>query len=1445
MATAASGNASVGTVKIVIGDVKVIGVDGVARQAHVGDKVFAKETIQTNANAIVQVQLENGRTLDLGRDSKIALDDDVLNVGQSPTTAPAAVDADIAALQAQISAGADPSKVAEATAAGGAPGAGGNPDGSGGTAVTLDQANSTGLVTSGFNTAPAGIAFPEIQPQLLPVIGPVAPVASVSVQVTVGTVGVSTGEGGSGGGVIIIPPGTAIPAAGASAINIPEGSGGGTRPVSFLITLDQPASVDVTLTYTIVPGTGAFGASNPDDFSGAVVTGTVTIPAGSLGFIVTENIVQDNRIENNESFTIVLSNPIGVTIVNDTATVTIIDDDHAPVALADTATITTGQTTITGNVLPNDSDSDGDALVVNSSTPITLVSSLGTLVIQPNGSYSFTLSEAGITAAKALDADENIPVVFPNAYQVSDGVNPGNFANVTINISGQNEPPGIVTNSGDPEGANDVVNESALSTGSGGGTSVAAGTFMLSDPDGLDDIKSVTINGITIQIADLGNNNPIPGPNGTLTVTSYNPATGEATYTYQLTSRTTDVNQGESLETNVFTLTTSDGTVSSSPATITIVIADDTPLAANDGPVGVTEDGASSIGGNVLSNDAAGADAPAAFTAWAAGNAANIAALNTYGSLTLNADGSWSYVLDNSRAATQALTAASNLSYDLNYTMQDADGDPSPAKLSITVTGANDGSSVVTAQATGPDGTVLEHGLTSAPDTSETTTGSFTVSSTDGILNVVIGGTTYTLAQVQGFNGTQSVNTGEGILTLTGYSGTATSGTVSYRYTLSATIDNDSKAGATATEFDDSVVLTVNGLGGTTASDTLVIRIVDDIPTISVTANESSLTVDETVLATNASASFAGNFTPVFGADGAGAVSYTLGVNAGATGLVDTVTGLAVNLYVISGQVVGSTATLVGNVNLGNTVFTVSVNGSGVVTLDQMRAVVHPTTDPDEPKSLSADNLVTLTATITDGDGDTANAVLNIGQNITFKDDGPSFTIVNDGNDAGTAVSISAPNPAANTTYVGQFADWAYGADTSSGSYSVTGTGNVVVNTSSTGGVVLDLKDAGGNVVGKLTLNADGTDSLEVLHRSPDLVTDTLLTSDVTASGPSLIKTINSSITGLVITVTASDGDNIPNEAADEVNPSTRGWAVKNNVIEVNESITFSFNEKVERFSFVTDGFTGNPSGGDVGLTVRVFYDFAHTIFQDFTGIDSTDGGSVQVANLPGFGLSGAYTSFYGVNVLSDGDQAGGGGFRLNNVVVSKESSTPPPDLDYNFTLNIADKDGDVASQTFSVHLDGDTTTGGLVVEAIAGTSAADTLMGTIGNDVLIGGGGHDILTGDLGHDTFKFSGTPDANSSDTITDFTMGNAATANSDVLDLHDVLGGISAAVTAVNDDNTVQAGNYIHFTVVGMTATMLVDTTGNGGGQAVAQFAVVSGTNPSTLLADLLANDQMKV
>src|SRR5690606_35055322 len=148
-----------------------------------------------------------------------------------------------------------------------------------------------------------------------------------------------------------------------------------------------------------------------------------------------------------------------------------------------------------------------------------------------------------------------------------------------------------------------------------------------------------------------------------------------------------------------------------------------------------------------------------------------------------------------------------------------------------------------------------------------------------------------------------------------------------------------------------------------------------DAPTVTAGGAQPVLTVDETALGTDAQASFASVFTPVFGADGAAAANATttaLGINAGAPWLIDTATNDAVVLSVVGGVVDGRTAMS------DALVFTLSVAANGTVTLDQIRAVVHaPDSGADQPTGLVADNLITLTATVTDGDGDTAAATAN------------------------------------------------------------------------------------------------------------------------------------------------------------------------------------------------------------------------------------------------------------------------------------------------------------------------------------------------------------------------------------------------------------------------------------------------------------------------------------
>ena len=165
-----------------------------------------------------------------------------------------------------------------------------------------------------------------------------------------------------------------------------------------------------------------------------------------------------------------------------------------------------------------------------------------------------------------------------------------------------------------------------------------------------------------------------------------------------------------------------------------------------------------------------------------------------------------------------------------------------------------------------------------------------------------------------------------------------------------------------------------------------------------------TLTVDETSLATNASASFASAFTVAYGADGAGSTTYALAVANSASGLIDVATGEAIVLSTdASGNVVGKTATG------GVTVFTISVSSSGVVTLDQVRAIKHSdASNADDSVSLAA-NSITLTATATDKDGDTASQAINLGAGFVFKDDGPTVTA-----SANTSVTVTLDETARN-----------------------------------------------------------------------------------------------------------------------------------------------------------------------------------------------------------------------------------------------------------------------------------------------------------------------------------------------------------------------------------------------------------------------------------------------
>lgn len=189
---------------------------------------------------------------------------------------------------------------------------------------------------------------------------------------------------------------------------------------------------------------------------------------------------------------------------------------------------------------------------------------------------------------------------------------------------------------------------------------------------------------------------------------------------------------------------------------------------------------------------------------------------------------------------------------------------------------------------------------------------------------------------------------------------------------------------------DFSDILKVRALSETTTPIGEEINVDDDGPSISQATDAVNLIVDETDLSVNDSDDFSTQFTKDGGTDGEASTVHTLSITGGDgtdSGLFHTASGLAVLLFNNNGVIEGRTV----DAN-GTLVFTVTTTAAGVVTLDQVEAVVHPDPDADdESVSLSLDNLIVLTATITDGDGDTDSADLNIGQNLIFHDDIPTI----------------------------------------------------------------------------------------------------------------------------------------------------------------------------------------------------------------------------------------------------------------------------------------------------------------------------------------------------------------------------------------------------------------------------------------------------------------------
>ena len=314
---------------------------------------------------------------------------------------------------------------------------------------------------------------------------------------------------------------------------------------------------------------------------------------------------------------------------------------------------------------------------------------------------------------------------------------------------------------------------------------------------------------------------------------------------------------------------------------------------------------------------------------------------------------------------------------------------------------------------------------------------------------------------------------------------------------------NDLQIALAAGKVSLGVVATVTDGDGDSAAKNISadlggnIRFDDDVPTITLAVSPAlldTLVVDESDLSANATANFAKNFSSLsaFGADGAGSIisSYSLGFKPDAgTSVVDNASGKDV---VLVRNEVGMIEGRAGD-EAGDLVFTVAVAANGDVTLDQIRAIRHSDVNKsNEATGLKSADLVTLTRTdtIIDGDGDSVSrsAKLNIGGALSFRDDGPRFTMVNDGNDEDTVAGVRTDVFAGTFNKI-NLVDWTFGADHAKSTVTLdktvttspSGTAQIIATSSDGMSVVIEIRDITKNVVAELTLNADGNDVLNVI----------------------------------------------------------------------------------------------------------------------------------------------------------------------------------------------------------------------------------------------------------------------------------------------------------------------------------------------------------------------------
>ncbi|MGN5085355.1 retention module-containing protein, partial [Aeromonas sp. 31P] len=505
------------------------------------------------------------------------------------------------------------------------------------------------------------------------------------------------------------------------------------------------------------------------------------------------------------------------------------------------------------------------------------------------------------------------------------------------------------------------------------------------------------------------------------------------------------------------------------------------------------------ISGNLLDNSTnpdGPADASIVSYDWGIniGVPAGVAATITgVGTLIINPDGSYTF------------TPAPN--YDgavppVNYQVTDGQ-DTVTSTLVVSITPVDEEVGLAGLAREGGEVQVSDTNLADGSDPNAaalTQSGVFTFNAPDGVQSLTLAGVTLITNGQLGASFPQSIISPLGnALTITAvtYNPVTGAGQVSYSYTLGDNENHTRPVNDTSLSESFSVVLIDSD--GDTASDTLDVAILDDIPTLvdreelSVRSlvHEDALTsgnsegTGQSVSASGAAGTL--NSLVNFGADGVG----SFGLGSDVSSLVGQ--GLSSGGVALSYSVVGNVLTASAG---GVPVFTLTVGADGSYSFTLSGPLDHPTADGDDGEQLTGVGIdFSGVLTATDGDGDQLTDSFPAGSfAIRVEDDVPVLAggeeaqvrvagqvhedALGSGNSEGTGQSVSASGAAGTLNSLVNFGadgvgSFGLGSDVSSLVGLGLTSGGVALSYSVVGNVLT--ASAGGVPVFTLTVGADGS----------------------------------------------------------------------------------------------------------------------------------------------------------------------------------------------------------------------------------------------------------------------------------------------------------------------------------------------------------------------------------